>query len=741
MTGRSEFGHYVITWPHGTSVQSVAAVMAAVAARTRPTGLFGLPVVGFEVVGSADGIQHLLLVREPEAEFVLGQLRTQVPGVRVVPLSSDSSLPAVRSAVHIATELRVSQHERPLRTAPEETATAILATLGPLERGEVVRLQWLFAPRVRPKPSAVSSELTAEQFVPDRELLSDLERVRARDRKLLQPLLVGAARVSVQAGSPEAARRLIRNTLSAVRTAEAPGVKLVNRLLPGKTVLRRMNEVVIPFSEWGLTLNAYEAAGLIAVPFGELVVPGLETGASRQLPAPSVTTLPRPDVTVLGVSTYPGSAVAVGIPEEDRLQHCWIMGPTGVGKSTLMAAMVEQDVLRGRGLVLLDPKGDLVELVLSRVPSDRQRDVIVLDPTDATRPVGFNPLKVGSSERHVVDRVVDFVVGTFHSLYEATWGPRSEDILRAGCLSLILAGDPSKPYTLCDLSELLLGGVSFRRSIIERLDDPELANFWSWFGKLKTNDRQIVLGPVANKLRAFTLRSAIRNIIGRSNGIDLADVVRSGKLLLVPLPKGVIGQETTDLIGSLLVTALWQVILERAAVPAEERSPFFLYLDEVQEFLRLPGDIGDVLTTARSLRAGMVLAHQHTGQLPKELLAAVQNNARSKVFFQLAQPDAKAVAPMLEPWLTAQDLQYLPVREAVVVPTIDSRVQPPATVKTRPVERGTVDTSALRRRSAEQWGADVAAPTVTGDADEHEGPGPKRRKSPLRAPLSGSDEP
>ena len=202
---------------------------------------------------------------------------------------------------------------------------------------------------------------------------------------------------------------------------------------------------------------------------------------------------------------------------------------------------------------------------------------------------------------------------------------------------------------------------------------------------------------------------AIRSVIGQPKGLDLKQLLEGNKIFLVPLPKGVIGQETTALLGSLLVSSLWQATLERAAIPPEQRRAVFLTLDEVQEFLRLPGDIGDVLTQARGLAVSMTLAHQHLGQLPKELKAAVMANTRSKLFFQLTHQDAKEVAPLLSDWLGVEDLENLPVREAVLVPTVNSQVLPPCTILTHPLPAPGAESVAeyIRSRSAQTWGTKV----------------------------------
>src|SRR5438132_4813344 len=246
----------------------------------------------------------------------------------------------------------------------------------------------------------------------------------------------------------------------------------------------------------------------------------------------------------------------------------------------------------GRGVLVVEPSGDLVNDVLDRVPAHRMDDIVILDPTDEARPVGLNVLAGADTAPELV---VDQVVGIFHDLYRSSWGPRTDDILRSAILTLV--GVPG--MTLAEVP-LLLTDADFRRRLVARIDDPiALGPFWAAYEAMSDAERAQAIGPVMNKLRAFLLRRRLRNVLGQSGPrLDLGRALAEGKILLVPLSKGLLGEEAAALIGSLVVAQVWQAVQERAALPQAERPVTFAYIDEFQDYLRLPLNVADVLAQA-----------------------------------------------------------------------------------------------------------------------------------------------
>jgi DNA helicase HerA-like ATPase len=506
---------------------------------------------------------------------------------------------------------------------------------------------------------------------------------------------MAVGRVGVVAGDEARARGLLMRALAAFHLANAPGVHLRRRALPRQRVARAMTERRLPLAAAPCILNAAELASLIGFPIGDVSLPGLSLGGTRQLaPASDIPYGGR----VVAQATFPGGERPLALSVTDSLRHLHVIGPTGAGKSTLLLGLIAQDMAAGRGVVVLDPKGDLVSDALDRVPAARREDVVVLDPTDDERPVGLN-LLAGAAESP--ELVVEQVAGIFHQLYKAFWGPRTDDILRAALMTLIV--EPG--MTLCEVP-LLLTDQGFRRRLVGRVDDPvALGPFWGWYEGLSDAERTQAIGPVMNKLRAFLLRRRLRNVLGQAAPrLDLDRALAEQKILLVPLAKGLLGEEAAALLGSLVVARLWQAVQRRVGVGPNERPTTFAFIDEFQDYLNLPTSLADVLAQARGLGLGLTLAHQHLGQLPPAMREAVLANARSRVIFQVAASDARVLAHELAPHLTAADLQGLGPYEVVASLSVGARVAPPVTAASYPPPPTTGQAAAARRMSRERYG-------------------------------------
>ena len=671
---RSRLIAYELQFPYGITPEAVTAFLVGLTGLVAPRHLRWLSVrcLVFETAASTAGISHRLLVTSELAETVLAALRAHLPGVRTTALGSLPTIEATR-----AQQLGLSHAGRPLAMrSPAAVSAGVLAALQPLSPGEQILLQYIIQPAapteaIAPAVRARGRARSPFNPVARQRLQQDVANERAKN---VYPLLLATPRIGVVAPSFRAAALLGRVTAS-FHAANAAGVHFFVRLLPNDVVVRNLTARHVPLLVPPCPLNAAELGMLLGIPTGGVALPGLRFGGSRQL-APSV------DIArvgrVVAQSTFPGAERPLALSVPDSLHHLHVIGPTGVGKSTLLLGLIAQDMVAGRGVVVIDPKGDLAADVLDRVPRDRASDVVVLDPSDADYPVGLNLLAAPAGAQELV---VDQLVGTLANLWRSSWGPRTDDVLRAALLTLV--GHPG--MTLCEVP-LLLGDAGLRRRLVGRVDDPvALGPFWSWYEALSEAERAQVIGPVLNKLRAFLLRRSLRNVLGQADAkLDLAEVLSQGRILIVPLRKGVLGEEAAALFGSLLIARLWQTAMARAAVAPEQRRPVFLYVDEMQDYLHLPTSIADVLAQARGLGLGLTLAHQHLGQLPAPLKEAVLANARSRVIFQTASADAQRLGREVAPYLTPADIHGLGPFEVVLSLAVGSRTAPPATGRTVP---------------------------------------------------------
>ena len=590
----------------------------------------------------ASGGQAVWAVGSRAGERLARVVRELVPGCRV---SRGCSRRAVDQAVVVSA--------RPVGAglATERLSAvvrAVLAALAVTAKDEelVVQLQLgrRFAPealgRVEPQ-----GWLELLGLVPIPSLSG--ERGRRMRAQVGRHRAAVSLRLGVRAASPLRQRTLLQGLLGALRLLEGPGVRLRARTeQPAKLdAVRRPWRV-------GLELGAGEIVAMAGWPVGELPLPLLGSGHPRQIaPPPEVGS--GSSQRVVGASGVPGETGLVRLPITDAVYHTHLLGPTGVGKSTVLLSLALADAAEGRGLLLLDPKGDLATDFVARLPEERVGDVVVLDPTNPC-PVGFNPL-AGPPELAVV--TAEAVLGVLAELFRDSWGIRTADVLSAALLTLARIPQATLVWLVP-----LLTNPAFRRRVLALAPADPLGTgvFWQGYEAKPVRTQAVEVAPVLNKLRQLMLRPGLRAMLGQAQPrFGLADLLERRRIVVVNLNQGLLGAGAARLLGTLLVAQLWQHLLARQAEPPQRRQIVSVYIDEVQAFLAgLPGSLADALAQARSLGAAFHLAHQYRGQLSSEMIQAVETNTRSKVYFALSATDAAAAA-RLAPELEAADFQLL----------------------------------------------------------------------------------
>ncbi|MDE6981521.1 MAG: type IV secretory system conjugative DNA transfer family protein, partial [Lachnospiraceae bacterium] len=415
-----------------------------------------------------------------------------------------------------------------------------------------------------------------------------------------------------------------------------------------------LNTAHVPW-HFPLILSVKELANFLLLPAGEEELPGMPGLHPKLTLPPSWYRNPTNQKAdrIFAISMDTINPKKLSISPRDSLEHCHLIGPTGSGKSTAMLHLILADIKAGRSVLVLDPKADLVTDILMRIPEERVGDVVIIDPSDSC-PCGFNPLAFKDYGNPSL--IADAILSVLKEIFSDSWGIYTQDVLTASLLTLVEAENATLLWLLP-----LLTDENFRRKITANIKDRmALKPFWDQFEALRDTEKRTQISPVLNKLRQLTLRPGLRNILGQAKPkFSLTDLFYKRRIVLVPLNKGITGGETSRLIGSLIVGLTWTLALSRAGIPAEKRHIASIYIDELQDYLSLPGDISDALAQARGLGVGLTLAHQYRDQLPLNIRSGIDANARNKIVFGLNSRDAKDMAAMA-PELTAEDFMVLP---------------------------------------------------------------------------------
>lgn len=363
--------------------------------------------------------------------------------------------------------------------------------------------------------------------------------------------------------------------------------------------------------------------------------------------------MPDGDINIFGETNFRHKRVEFGIKLDDRRRHMYVIGKTGMGKSHLLRHLAYNDIQAGRGLAFVDPHGDSADWLLEYIPASRINDVVYINPTDIDFPIAFNVLE--KVDRRYHNLVADGLVGVFKKIWAESWGPRLEYLMRNAILSLLDYQDS----TLLGVTRMLVD-KSYRKKVIKRIQDPVVKAFWmDEFSKY--NDKFLVeaIAPIQNKIGQFLANAVIRNIVGQPQStINLREIMDQGKILILNLSKGKIGEASSALLGAMIITKLQLAAMSRADVPEEQRRDFFLYVDEFQTFAT--ESFADILSEARKYRLSLVMAHQYIEQMPEEVAAAVFGNVGTLISFRVGAADAEVLETEFAPVFMQNDLVNLP---------------------------------------------------------------------------------
>lgn len=442
------------------------------------------------------------------------------------------------------------------------------------------------------------------------------------------------------------------------------------------------------FPPGGFILNVEELASLYHLPHTNVETPNIAwtTGKVAEPPVnlPTLANTAQDDLSLIGTTNFRQGNVKFGMAREDRKRHLYVIGKSGSGKSFLLLLLTLSDIYHNKGFAVVDPHGDFAQDVIKYVPQHRIKDVVYFNPSDFENPISFNPME--NADPNMRASITSEIIGVLKKMFAESWGPRLEHILRFTLLALLETPDAS----LLGITRMLTD-KKYRNEVVGQVQDLTVKSFWvnefaSWNDKFATE----AVAPILNKVGAFTANPLIRNVIGQpKSSFDIREIMDEGKILICDLSRGRLGEDNAATLGALLITKIQLAAMSRANIPLSERRPFYLYVDEFQNFAT--DSFAVILSEARKYGLYLTVANQYVAQMEPTVRDAVFGNVGSMMTFRVGADDASALARYFEPVFEAGDLANLSLQNIYVTMSISGETSLPFSAKTLKVPDPTND--------------------------------------------------
>jgi hypothetical protein len=609
--------------------------------------------ISFEIIGNIKSIRIQFVCRESDTPNVQNQIKAYYPLSHLEVGNLDDILPEGKDGYIIDFGLK-EEFMRPLATTKNFDLDPYIGLFGVLEnlkKDEHAAIQILFKGALNAWSESIIRSVTdnnGESF-----FLDAPEMVKLAEEKISAPFFGVVIRViGLNAtGVISLAQRLSQ---AMMQITNSPFNELIPLSGDGYSPDAYYEDVILRQSHrLGMLLNSRELATLVHFPSISVV--------SRKLARDTRKTKEAPEIfmghqLLLGTNLHQGEEKDITISSEQRLKHMHVIGATGTGKSTLLLTTIIQDIANGEGIAVIDPHGDLIEGILPWIKTERHKDVILVDPADTDFPVGFNILTAHSEIEK--DILSSDLVAVFKRL-STSWGDQMNSIFANAILAFL---ESDQGGTLIDLRRFLIE-KSFRDQFLKTVRDPSIVYYWNKeFPILKSSS----IGPILTRLDSFLRPKLIRNMVAQNKSLDFEEILDTKKILLIKLSQGLIGAENSYLLGTFMVSKFQQAAMARQAKAKRERSNFYLYIDEFQNFIT--PSMSAILSGARKYHLGLILAHQDMQQLTKndtELASSVIANAGTRICFRIGDTDAKKFEGNFS-YFDAFDLQNLDTGEAII---------------------------------------------------------------------------
>lgn len=697
-----EFVTLEIRNPRSSEFTAAAMVQFLNALPNPPQGLFkswqAAPTFYLEILNEGQTIYFFITTPSAYQEYISSQLSAAYPEVLIQPLKHNPleifnpSSESAEQTYQRYSQLKLSSaNYLPLQTTSDkeksgDPLSSLLSTLSKLQTQEVAYIQ------IPVKKTHEHWKSQAQKHLDQTNTSSGEEKVNTSTlprehikAKLEKPSVQATINVLIQAPSQTRAQQIEEGIAQAFNVFDSP----YNQLHLSRPWLRKNHHIKTLLNHQQEPSKIYfstqEVASFYHLPNKDLSsIKNIAWGKSLPGEPPSnlpihATTPPAEidELNLFGKVDFKNSEQIFGLKKNDRRRHTYIMGKTGTGKSTLLANMIINDLKHDEGLAIVDPHGDLIDTILNYIPKRRINDTIVLDPSDPKQVVKLNLFEAGSMVHR--ELVASGLVSMFHKLYGYSWGPRLEYILRNTLLTLL-----STQAKLSDIVRLLTD-FKYRKRVVEKLDDPILKAFWeNEFDQMHERQRIDAISPILNKVGQFVTSPLIRNVVNaKKSSIDIEEIMNEGKIILINVSQGKLGEDNAALLGAMIITKLQLAAMNRVHVSEEERRDFFLYIDEFQNFAT--DSFIKILSEARKYRLNLTLANQYIAQIPEEVRAAIFGNAGNMMSFIVGAQDAEHLQREFGDQYSQEDLVSLGRYQVICKLMIDNQICRPFPAHTLPL--------------------------------------------------------
>ncbi len=643
------------------------------------------PTISFEIVAKLEDIKFYVWTPKKYKDLVEKQIHGAYPDAEVVEVDEYNIFTEDGKVAYKSFQLAKSNFYplktfKDLATDPMSSLTSSLAKMG---TGEAAAIQIIISPTDIPwqkEGSKFISDTKKNESDPEKaKFNTSAKTLEAIEGKVTKPGFEVSIRVVVVAPSEDIAKSHLTNIGGSFAQFASDANSLKGRKIYRKAAfmedfLYRYQPMFNVASNHPSVLNTEELATIFHFPNKTITTPHISWLNAKTAPAPAqIATSGQ----FLGVSNYRGLKKEVYIGNEDRMRHVYIIGKTGTGKSELMKDVILQDIREGKGLCFMDPHGDAIDDILKLIPPERAEDVIYFDPSDTERPMGLNLLEANTEDQKhfAATAVINMMYKLFDPYKTGIVGPRFEHAVRNAMLTAM----SDEGSTFIEIMRILTD-ARFVQELLPKVTDPIIRRYWTdQIAQTSDFHKSEVLDYITSKFGRFVTNKLIRNIIGQSqSSFNFRSIMDEGKILLINLAKGKLGEENSNFLGLILVPRILMAAMSRADMPVEQRRDFYLYVDEFQNFAT--PDFATILSEARKYRLGLCVANQFIGQVEEEVKNAVFGNVGTIISYRVGVTDANYLAHEFAPTFGEDDLLNVERFHAYIKTIVNNEPVPPFSV-------------------------------------------------------------